>query len=250
MGVKNQNQVFGIRAVMEAILAGKEFDRLFLHNKLSGELGIQLKELLKKRNIEYSRVPIEKLNRLTVKNHQGAVGFLSLISYVDIESVIQTAYESGADPLILILDRVTDVRNFGAISRTAEAAGVHGLVIPKYGSAQINPDAIKTSAGALHHLPVCKVDDLGETCIKLKETGLALIGCTEKANKSIYEINFHRPIAVVMGSEENGISEEILKQMDDNGKLPMNGQIDSLNVSVASGVVLFEALRQRGLGRL
>jgi 23S rRNA (guanosine2251-2'-O)-methyltransferase len=201
--------------------------------------------LLKKHNVVYQYVPVEKLNRLTSKNHQGVVGYISSIEYSKIEKVLPMVFDAGKTPLILILDRITDVRNFGAIARTAECAGVDAIVIPARGAAQINADAIKTSTGALHKIPVCKEDNLKDVILYLRESGLQVIACTEKTTDMYYTQDYTLPVAIMMGSEEDGISPEFLKLADAHAKIPLMGKIGSLNVSVAAGVILYEAVKQR-----
>jgi 23S rRNA (guanosine2251-2'-O)-methyltransferase len=190
---------------------------------------------------------LEKLNRITRKNHQGAIAFVSAIHYAKLENVIADTFEKGEIPFILILDRITDVRNFGAIARTAECAGVHAIVLPSRGAAQINADAMKTSSGALNFIPVCKEDSLIQTIDFLQNSGLRVVACTEKAKSTIYEIDYKDPIAIIMGSEEDGITDEIIRKSDEIAKIPQTGQVGSLNVSVAAGVIIFETVRQRSI---
>jgi 23S rRNA (guanosine2251-2'-O)-methyltransferase len=243
---KEVNQmVFGIRAVMEAIVSGKDIESLFLQRGLTGDLMAELKGLLKGHDIPSQLVPIEKLNRITAKNHQGAIAFISPITYQKIENIIPDVYERGEVPLILILDGVTDVRNFGAIARTAECTGVHAIVVPKKGAAQVNPDAIKTSAGALYKIPVCRHDSLLQTMRFLKDSGLQIVSCTEKTDDLIYKPDYTAPTAIIMGAEDEGISFELIRNSDYLTKIPMVGEIASLNVSVSAGVILYEAVRQR-----
>ncbi len=243
---KEVNQmVFGIRAVMEAISAGKDIESLFLQRGLSGDLMSELKNLLKGRDIPSQLVPIDKLNRITAKNHQGAIAFISPITYQKIENIIPDVYERGEVPLILILDGITDVRNFGAIARTAECTGVHAIVVPKKGSAQVNPDAVKTSAGALYKVPICRHDSLLQTMRFLKDSGLQIVSCTEKTDDLIYKPDYTAPTAIIMGAEDEGISFELIRNSDYLTKIPMAGEIASLNVSVSAGVILYEAVRQR-----
>lgn len=237
--------LFGTRAVIEAIKSDKEIDKLFLQTGVNNELFRELMPLVKERNIPFQYVPIEKLNRLTGKNHQGIVGYLSAVTYQKIEDILPVLFEQGKVPLLLVLDRVTDVRNFGAISRSAECAGVNAIIIPSRGSAQVNADAIKTSAGALHKIPVCREDNLKASIEYLKESGLKIVACTEKAEHYYFDTDLSVPTAIIMGSEEDGISGEYLKRADELIKIPMQGQIESLNVSVATGIVLFEVIRQR-----
>ena len=237
--------VFGIRAVIEAIRSGKEIEALYLQRGVSGGLFNELKDLLTYYQLTAQQVPVEKLNRLTQKNHQGVVAFISPITYQKIESIIPQLYEEGKVPLILILDGITDVRNMGAIARTAECAGVNAIVIPLKGSAQINPDAIKTSAGALYKIPVCRHDNFFQTVKFLQESGLQLVCCTEKTKDDIYVPDYSAPTAIIMGSEEDGVRNEIIRIADHLARIPMFGEIESLNVSVATGIILYEALRQR-----
>lgn len=238
--------VFGIRAVIEAIQSGKEIESLYIQRGLSGNIVNELRAILKEHAISAQLVPVEKLNRLTPKNHQGVVAFISPIIYQKIENIIPSIYEKGETPLILILDGITDVRNLGAIARTAECVGVHAIVIPAKGSAQINPDAIKTSAGALFKIPVCRHESLLKTAKFLQESGLQLIACTEKTDNYIYKPDYTAPSAIIMGSEEDGISSDLIRISDHWAKIPILGEIESLNVSVSAGIILYEAIRQRG----
>lgn len=239
------DMLIGIRPIMEAAMAGKEFERVFMQEGLKGPLQGELKKLLKDNNISYQLVPVEKLNRLTRSNHQGVIAFISSISYYQIENLLPQLFEEGKTPLLVVLDRITDVRNMGAIARSAECAGAHAIILPSRGSALINADAIKTSAGALNTIPVCREVNLKTTLDYLKESGVQLVACTEKADKTYFEADLSIPTAIIMGSEEEGISGEYIKKADAAIKIPMNGTIDSLNVSVACGIILFESLRQR-----
>jgi len=241
----SSNMIFGLRPVIEALKAGKEIDRLFVQNGLKNELFGEMMSMLKKHNVLYQYVPLEKLNRLTTKNHQGVVGYISSIEYHKIENILPAVFEAGKTPLLLILDRITDVRNFGAIARTAECAGVDAIIIPQKGAAQINADAIKTSTGALHKIPVCREENLRQVIEYLRESGLQVIACTEKTSDNYYQLDFTLPVAIMMGSEEDGISSEFLKLADAHAKIPLLGEIGSLNVSVATGVMLYEVVRQR-----
>lgn len=243
---ESNQMVFGIRAVIEAIRSGKEIESLYIQRGLGGSLLAELKALLAEFNITAQQVPVEKLNRLTPKNHQGAVAFISPIVYQKVENIIPEIFERGEVPLILVLDSITDVRNMGAIARTAECAGVHAIVVPAKGSAQINPDAIKTSAGALYKIPVCRHDNFMQTVRFLQDSGLQLVCCTEKTNEYLYKPDYTAPTAIIMGSEEDGIRNEIIRIADHLAKIPMYGEIESLNVSVSAGVILYEAVRQRG----
>jgi len=240
-----QLMIFGIRTLIEAIQEGKEIDKVFIQKGLRGDLYPELYQLIKERNVPYSLVPAEKLNRFTRKNHQGVVAFISSITYHNIEQLIPVLYEEGKTPFILVLDRVTDVRNFGALARTAECAGVDAILIPARGGAAINADAVKTSAGALHKIPVCRAKYLQDDLKFLKESGLKIIGVSEKAEKAYFEETYKEPIALMMGSEEDGISDAYLSLLDTFVKIPMTGSIASLNVSVAGGILMFEASKQR-----
>ena len=240
-----ENAIFGLRPIIEAIQAGKEIDTLFIQKGLKNELFQELWQLVRARKVNYKHVPVEKLNRLTRKNHQGVFAFISPINFHKTDNIIQDVFEKGENPLFLVLDRVTDVRNFGAIVRTAECSGVQAIIVPEKGSAAINGDALKTSAGALHNIPICREFNLKATIEYLKNCGLQIIGCTEKTEEKIYQLNFNLPTAIIMGSEEDGISTEYLKLCDYKAKIPMNGTIGSLNVSVSAGVILYEAVRQR-----
>ena len=242
----NDTLIFGMRAVIEAIEADKAIDKIILQKGLSNELYNQLRKALAGKDIPFQFVPPEKLKRLTDnKNHQGVVAYIAEVVYSDTEELLARVFEKGKTPLVLILDRITDVRNFGAIARSAECAGVDFIIIPSRGAAQINGDAIKTSAGALHRLPVCREENLKSTIDYLKEYGLQIVACHEKTETSIYQADFKKPTAIIMGSEENGISGEYVKRSDVQVKIPMSGSIASLNVSVATGIVLFEVVHQR-----
>jgi 23S rRNA (guanosine2251-2'-O)-methyltransferase len=240
-----EQHIYGIRPLIESIKAGKEIDRVLIQKGLKGELFPELFELIRQFQIPFQNVPVEKLNRLTRKNHQGIVAFVSSITYQPIIEIIPAIYELGQVPLILILDGVTDVRNFGAIARTAECAGVHAIVIPEQGAAQINADAMKTSAGALNNIPVSRVKNLSETIDFLKNSGLQIVAATEKADAFYNEISFIIPTAIIMGAEDTGVSPAYIKKSDKSVKIPLLGKTDSLNVSVATAIIVYEAVRQR-----
>jgi 23S rRNA (guanosine2251-2'-O)-methyltransferase len=243
--MKKETYIYGIRPALEAIKAGKEIEKIFLQNGLKGEGFRELFSLLKELEIPFQFVPIDKLNRLSRQNHQGVITYVSEITYQKLEDLVPFVYEQGRVPLFLMLDRITDVRNIGAIARTAECAGVDALLLPSRGSALLNSDAIKTSAGALYKLPVSRCADLKEAILFLKNSGLTIVAATEKADKDYTAADLTRPLVVIMGSEGEGISGEYLKLTDETVRIPLQGEIDSLNVSVAAGVLLFEALRQR-----
>ncbi|GHT83386.1 23S rRNA (guanosine(2251)-2'-O)-methyltransferase RlmB [Bacteroidia bacterium] len=240
-----QNLLFGIRPLMETLKAGKEVDKVLLKNGLDRELAQEIEGLLRAQNILFQYVPIEKLNRLTRKNHQGVVAFASLVAYADLQEILISVVEAGKTPLILLLDEVTDVRNFGAIARSAECAGVHAIVVPTKGAAPINGDAMKTSAGALNLVPVCRVDNLRSAISLLHNNGVQVVAASEKGATMIYDTDLTLPTAIVMGAEESGVSPAVLKVTDALVKIPLQGSIASLNVSAAASVVLFEAIRQR-----
>lgn len=237
--------IFGLRPVMEAIEAGKTIDKIFIQNGLQGDIVAELKKQLSKEDIRPNYVPVEKLNRITRKNHQGVVAFTTDITFYKIEDLVPQLFEEGKTPFLLVLDRLTDVRNFGAICRTAECVGVDAIIIPDKGAAPINSDAIKTSAGAIYNVKICKEKNLAHTVDYLQQSGILVFASTEKAQKTVYETDFREPCAIVMGNEETGISKEVLHHSDEKIKLPIEGKTQSLNVSVACGAVLYEVLRQR-----
>lgn len=246
MEKKERNKmVFGVRAVIEAIEAGNSIDKIFIKHDTSGELTRDLLKLASERNIPVQRVPLEKLNRLTMKNHQGVVAFISPVAYYDVEEIVTRLFEDGVVPALLILDGITDTRNFGAIARTADCAGFHAVVIPDHGSVSVTPEAIKTSAGALFHIPVCRCRNLVDTVRILKASGVSVFGASEKAAHDFTDADFKVPAAVVMGAEDVGISQKVLRECDDLISIPMLGNISSLNVSVAAGVIMYEVVRQR-----
>lgn len=242
--------IFGIRAVMEAVEAGKSIDKVLLRKDLGGELAKELLAMLRDYEIPSQRVPVEKLNRITMKNHQGVIAMVSPVAYDRLETIVPALFEEGQIPLLLLLDGVTDTRNFGAIARTAECAGVDAIVIPDHGSASITPEAVKASAGALFHIPVCRVRSMSDTVSYLRESGYAVVGASEKGSGAYTGIDFTVPVAIVMGAEDTGISDPVLRQCDSLAAIPILGNIGSLNVSVAAGVIIYEAVRQRLEGGL
>ncbi len=244
-GMEKEHLIFGIRAVIEAINAGKEIDKVFIQKEAQGDLMQELMKTLKKNSINFSYVPIEKLNRLTSNNHQGAVATIAPVSFYNLETLVETVMESGKKPLFLILDQLSDARNFGAIIRTAECAGVDGIIIQKQGSAPVNGDTVKTSAGAVFNVPICKVDHIKDAIFYLQGSGVKTVAATEKTENLIYDIDFNEPVAIIMGSEDKGVNPSVLKIVDEKAKLPMFGTISSLNVSVACGAFLYETVRQR-----
>lgn len=230
---------------MEAINAGESVDKVFIQKGLKGELFQQLEQLLRSNSINSSYVPVEKLNRLTNKNHQGVVAQIAPISFHNLEDLVINTIESGKTPLFLLLDQLSDVRNFGAIIRTAECTGVNGIIIQKKGGAPVTGDTIKTSAGAVFNVPICKVDHIKDAMFHMQASGIQVVAATEKTENLIYDVDFSVPTAIIMGSEGKGISPSILKLVDQKAKLPMQGEIASLNVSVACGAFLYEVVRQR-----
>ncbi len=243
--MEKEQQIFGIRAIIEAVQAGKEIDKVFVQKDLQGDLMKELLKVLKQNGVNFSYVPVEKLNRLGNRNHQGAVASISPISFADLDELIATLLEENKKPLIIVLDGISDARNFGAIIRTAECTGVNGIIIPKQGSAPVNGDTVKTSAGAVFNIPICKVDHVKDAVFHLQSCGIKTVAATEKTNNNIYDIDFTEPIAIVMGSEDKGVNPSVLKVVDEKAKLPMYGTISSLNVSVACGAFLYEVVRQR-----
>jgi len=243
--MEKETKIFGIRAVIEAINAEKTIDKVFLQKGLSGALFNDLEQLIRKHSINASYVPVEKLNKLSSKNHQGVVAQISPIAFYDLENLVMNVMESGKAPLFLLLDQLSDVRNFGAIIRTAECTGVDGIIIQKKGGAPINGDTVKTSAGAVFKVPICKVDHIKDAMFYMQASGIKVIAATEKTDDTIFDVSFVEPCAIIMGSEGKGINPSVLKLVDHKAKLPMYGDIGSLNVSVACGAFLYEAVRQR-----
>lgn len=237
--------IFGIHAVTEALDAGKELDKLYIRKGLQNAATKKIEEGATLYGVPVLRVPEEKLNRITSKNHQGVVALASPVSFIPLDRVVRETYEAGKTPLLLILDRVTDVRNFGAVARTAECAGADGIVFPSRGTARIGGDALKTSSGALNFIPLIREDNLKHSLRYLKDSGIKIVACTEKTEKLIYEIDLSGPVALLLGSEEDGVSPEYLRLADESVKFPVYGHIASLNVSVAAGLAIYEVIRQR-----
>jgi 23S rRNA (guanosine2251-2'-O)-methyltransferase len=242
-----KDMIFGIRAVIEAIQAGKEIDKIFMRRDMTSDLARELFAALNGLEVPVQKVPLEKLNRITTKNHQGVVAFISAITYQRIEDIIPTIYEQGRMPFIILLDGITDIRNFGAIARTCECAGVDAIVVPTKGGAAINADAVKTSAGALLSIPVCREANLTNVLKFLGASGIKVIAASEKATTCYTHTSMTEPLAIIMGSEDEGVSPEHLRICDEMVSIPMLGTIDSLNVSVAAGVLMYETVRQRQL---
>lgn len=240
------SKIFGLRAVIEAINSGETISKVFLQKDLTGAISNELNGLIAQHNISRSYVPIEKLNKLSKNNnHQGVVAEISPIEFADLDTLLSNSLESEKAPLFLLLDGVSDVRNFGAIIRTAECAGVNAIVISKHGSAPVNADAIKTSAGAAFKIPICKVDHIKDALFQFQAAEIQTVAATEKTDDLIYDVDLKVPTAIIMGSEERGVNPSVLKMVNAKAKLPLLGEIESLNVSVACGAFLYEATRQR-----
>ena len=243
--MNKSDYIFGIRAVIEAIEAGKDIDRVLVKKDMQGDLARELFNALRGTQIPVQRVPVEKLNRITLKNHQGVMAFIAAVTYQHVEDLVPTLFEEGKSPLFVMLDGVTDVRNFGAIARTCDCACADAIIIPSHDSVSANADAMKTSAGALHTLPVCREGNLASAIKYLKQCGFRIIGATEKGNRNYTEANYSDPVCLIMGAEDTGIPAEHLALCDDWVAIPQYGHIGSLNVSVAAGILIYEAVRQR-----
>lgn len=241
----DKDVIFGIRPVIEALEAGKEIDKILIQRNIEQAVVQELFELANRVKVPVIKVPVEKLDRVTRKNHQGVICYLSAINFASLDNIVSACFENGKNPLLVMLDRVTDVRNFGAVARSAECLGVDAMVVPTRGAAQLNSDAVKTSAGALYHIPVCRVEHLIDTVKYLKQCGLKVIACSEKGNVNVYDEDLTDPCVILMGSEEDGISQYLLRYADAHVTIPMSGHINSLNVSVATGMILSEVTRQR-----
>lgn len=243
--MEKSDYIFGLRAIIEAIEAGKDIDKILVKTDINGDLARELLGKAKAYGILVRRVPLERLNRITMKNHQGAIAILAAVPYHKLDNIIPLLYEEGKCPLVVVLDGVTDIRNFGAIARTACCAGVDAIVIPSHNSVSITADAIKTSAGALFHIPVCREKSTLDAVRLLKDSGYKIVAATEKGARNYTQVDFTVPSAIVMGAEETGISNEVLRVADDLAAIPIIGEISSLNVSVAAGIMIYEVLRQR-----
>lgn len=242
---EKKEMIFGIRAVTEAILSGTEIDTILLKKDMQSEVADDLLAAIRHYHVTVKRVPVERINRLTRKNHQGVVAFVSQISYTNLGTLVQTLFEEGKNPFVVLLDGITDVRNFGAIARTCECAGVDCVVIPKHGSVTVNSDAVKTSAGALLTLPVCKESNIEATIEYLRNSGFHIVAATERGDKEYTEADYLMPTCLVMGAEDRGIPAGHLALCDERVRIPQRGTVSSLNVSVAAGVLIYEVLRQR-----
>jgi 23S rRNA (guanosine2251-2'-O)-methyltransferase len=245
--IRESDCIYGLRAVIEAVRAGKQIDRLLIKQGLQGALYHELMTEVRKHNVAYQIVPVERIELVTRKNHQGVLAWLSLIEFQSVGNILPGIFEKGEDPLIIALDGISDVRNFGAIVRSASCFGAHAVIIPEKGSARVTADAVKTSAGALHTFPVCREKSLTRTITFLKESGLRVITANEKSGSEISGLKLAGPLLVVLGSEDRGISRDIAALADHAAKIPMAGNISSLNVSVAAGIFLYEIARQRAV---
>ena len=237
--------VFGIRAVIEAIESGKQVDKVLMKKDLGGELARELLSVTREYNVPVQRVPVERINKVTRKNHQGVIAFMAAVDYYHVDDIVPALYDEGINPLVVVLDGVTDVRNFGAIARTCECAGVNCIVIPERNSVSVNADAVKTSAGALNYLPVCRERNLVKAVQYLRDSGFKVMGASEKTDLNYTKADFTGPVAIVLGAEDTGISTDVLKLCDTLVAIPEFGQINSLNVSVDGGIMIYEVVRQR-----
>ncbi len=243
--MEKSDYIFGIRAVIEAIESGKSIDKVLVRRDLGGELARELAGVLRQYGILSQRVPADRLNRITMKNHQGVIALVSPVTYHRLDNLLPSLYEEGRNPFIIALDGLTDTRNFGAIGRTADCSGVDGIVIPERNSVSVTPDAVKTSAGGLFYVPVCRERDIVTAVRLLRDSGVKVVGATEKGAVDYTDIDYTGPVAVVMGSEDTGISDDVLRLCDELAAIPILGNIGSLNVSVAAGVLMYEVVRQR-----
>ena len=243
--MERSDYIFGIRPVLEAIEASKSIDKILIKREINGDLVKELIQKAKDYDIPVQRVPNEKLNRITMKNHQGVIAIICPVRYFDLDNLISTLYEEGKTPIAVVLDGVTDARNFGAIARSAECAGADFIVIPEKGSASVTSDSVRASAGALFHIPVCRVKELTQCINSLQENGYKVIGASEKSALNYSHIDYKVPVAIVMGAEDKGLSPDVLRRCDELAAIPILGKVGSLNVSVASGIILYEAVRQR-----
>lgn len=242
--MEKNTEIYGIRSVIEAINSSKDIDKVFIQTGLKGALIGKLESLIRKNKINFSYVPTQKLDRLSKKNHQGVVARISPIKFLTMDQFGEKLAVIK-NPFVLILDQVNDVRNFGAIIRTAEISGVDGIIIQNSSSAPINSDTIKTSAGAIFNIPICKVNHIKDAIYHLQSLDISIVSASEKSDKNIYDVDLKGPVAIIMGSEQKGISKSVLNLSDESVKLPVYGKIESLNVSVACGIFLYEVVRQR-----
>ena len=242
--MEKNTEIYGIIAVIEAINSSKDIDKVFIQTGLKGKLIGQLESLIRKNKINFSYVPTQKLDRLSKKNHQGVIARIAPIKFYTIDNFSEVLEKSN-NPFVLILDQINDVRNFGAIIRTAEISGVDGIIIQNSSSAPVNSDTIKTSAGAIFNIPICKVNHIKDAIYHLQSMNISIISASEKSEKNIYDVDLKVPLAIIMGSEQKGINKSVINLSNESVKLPMYGKIESLNVSVACGIFLYEVVRQR-----
>ncbi|MFL5773543.1 MAG: 23S rRNA (guanosine(2251)-2'-O)-methyltransferase RlmB [Flavisolibacter sp.] len=242
---KKNSLIAGRNAVINALKQGQPLDRIYLHNKASGDGVSELRKLAGLNNVPINYVPVEKLDFFNAGIHEGCIGLLSKVKYMELQQVISWVVEKGEVPLFLILDGITDIRNIGGIGRTAFSMGVQTIIIPDKGVGALNEDAILTSAGALENIPVCRVGSLMKAVDELHLNGISVLASEMKATDKVYEIDFTQPVAIVLGSEEKGIYPALLKICDKKFSIPMPGEFESLNVSVATGMILYEAMKQR-----
>lgn len=243
--MKESNFIFGVHSVLQALQDAQPIDQIFIKKQSDNELIREIIYLARKQRVTIKSVPIEKINRITRKNHQGVVAFVSPIDFYDLHAIVPSIYEQGKVPFFIVLDEVTDIRNFGAIVRSAECMGADAIIIPQRGAAQISADAVQTSAGALLKMPICKVKSLVHACQFLKDSGLHIFSASEKFSQACYDSNFTQPLAIILGAEDVGISQELIALSDSHIHIPMVGEINSLNVSVAAGICFYEILKQR-----
>ena len=243
--LEKSDYIFGIRPVLEALEASESIDKILIKREINGELIKEVLSKAKEYDVPVQRVPNEKLNRITMKNHQGVIAIVCPIRYHNLENLLVSLYEEGKTPLGVILDGVTDARNFGAIARSAECAGADFIVIPERGSASVTSDSVRSSAGALFHIPVCREKDLVKSIAKLHDNGYKVVGASEKSSENYTEVDYKVPVAIIMGAEDTGLSPDVLRRCDELAAIPILGKVGSLNVSVACGVMLYEAVRQR-----
>ena len=243
--MENNDFIFGVRPVIEALDSGKGIDKILMSRNITSDISKEILQKAEKANVPVQKVPIEKLNRITRKNHQGVIAIDSPVAYARLDFLVPKLYEDGIVPLAVVLDGVTDTRNFGAIARSAECAGASFIIIPEKNSASVTPDAVRASAGALFHLPVCRVKNLKEAITQLHDSGYQIVGASEKSSELYTAVDFTIPTAIVMGAEDKGLSKEVINICDKLAAIPIIGQIGSLNVSVATAVILYEAVRQR-----
>jgi len=242
---KKSSLIAGRKAVLEAIESGKALDRIYINNKIHNDSLKEIKSLASQNSIPINYVPVEKLNSFNVENHEGFVALLSRIHYQDLQQVISWVVEKGEVPLFLILDGITDIRNIGGIARTAFCMGVQAIIIPDKGVGALNEDAVLTSAGALEKIAVCRVNSLLKAVDEMHLNGIKVLASEMQASKNVFDIDFKEPVAIVMGSEEKGIYPALMKACDEKFKIPMAGDFESLNVSVATGMILYEAMKQK-----